>query len=156
MTNDCAVQIVEHCGENEFKVKKEVLKEIYGNERVSNLPLVVLCIAGAARKGKSFMLNFFLDYLVHKEKLPNKAWTLNEKTRLNGFEFQDGEDRTTLGIWAWNHVFIIENSDGKKTAVSLVSAKPPYSNLNSTSCRLIPREPSIKVLLMRTAQPSLQ
>jgi atlastin len=131
MTNDCAVQIVEHYGENNFKVKKEVLKEIYGNERVSNLPLVVLCIAGAARKGKSFMLNFFLDYLIHKEKSPKKSWTLNETTRLNGFEFQDGEDRTTLGIWAWNHVFIVENGNGKKVAVSLIDSQGTFDKSTS-------------------------
>uniref|UniRef100_A0A914QHB3 GB1/RHD3-type G domain-containing protein n=1 Tax=Panagrolaimus davidi TaxID=227884 RepID=A0A914QHB3_9BILA len=126
MTKACALQIVEHCGENVFKVKKDNLRKIYGDERVANLPLVVLCIAGAARKGKSFMLNFFVDYLTLKEKFPNKQWILNETTQLNGFEFQDGEDRMTLGMWAWNHVFIIENDEGKKIAVSLIDSQGTF------------------------------
>uniref|UniRef100_A0AC34FIR3 GB1/RHD3-type G domain-containing protein n=1 Tax=Panagrolaimus sp. ES5 TaxID=591445 RepID=A0AC34FIR3_9BILA len=117
--NDCAVQIIEHLSNTQFRAKKEELQKIYGDKRVSDLPLVVLCIAGAARKGKSFMLNFFLDYLIHKEKYPTKPWQINDATSLAGFEFRDGEDRTTLGIWAWNHVFIIEQGDGTKVGVSL-------------------------------------
>uniref|UniRef100_A0AC35G7Z3 GB1/RHD3-type G domain-containing protein n=1 Tax=Panagrolaimus sp. PS1159 TaxID=55785 RepID=A0AC35G7Z3_9BILA len=112
-------------------VKIEAVKKIYGDERVLNLPLVALCIAGAARKGKSFMLNFFLDYLIHKEKFPNKQWALNETTRLNGFEFQEGEDRLTLGIWAWNHIFVIENRDGKKVGVSLIDSQGTFDRHTS-------------------------
>lgn len=118
-----AVQIIELHSNSEFRANKKVLLEIYSDEKVADLPLIVLCIAGAARKGKSFILNFFLDYLIHKENNPNEPWKLNDNTRLAGFEFQEGEDPTTMGIWAWNHVFIIEQSNGKKVGITLVCLK---------------------------------
>uniref|UniRef100_A0A914QTQ1 GB1/RHD3-type G domain-containing protein n=1 Tax=Panagrolaimus davidi TaxID=227884 RepID=A0A914QTQ1_9BILA len=123
-----AVQIIEHLSKNQFKVDESSVKKIYGNERIADFPLVVLCIAGNARKGKSFLLNFFLDYLIHKEQNPDKEWTLNDKTKLAGFEFREGEDRTTMGIWAWNHIFVIEQNNGKKVAVSLIDSQGTFDN----------------------------
>lgn len=115
-----AVQIIKHESDSSFKADENLIQKIFGNERVASLPLVVLCIAGAARKGKSFILNFFLDYLNYKEKNPRGEWTLNENTRLVGFQFCEGDERTTLGIWCWNHVFVIEQNNGQKVAVTLV------------------------------------
>uniref|UniRef100_A0A914QSQ0 GB1/RHD3-type G domain-containing protein n=1 Tax=Panagrolaimus davidi TaxID=227884 RepID=A0A914QSQ0_9BILA len=130
-TQNRAVQIVEHLSNNEFRANKKLLDEIYGDPRVADLPLVVLCIAGAARKGKSFILNFFLDYLIHKEQHPSEPWELNDDTRLAGFEFRDGEDPTTLGIWAWNHIFVIEQEDGQKVAVSLIDSQGTFDDNTS-------------------------
>uniref|UniRef100_A0AC34FH59 Guanylate-binding protein N-terminal domain-containing protein n=1 Tax=Panagrolaimus sp. ES5 TaxID=591445 RepID=A0AC34FH59_9BILA len=128
-----ASQIVEYVKDDsqdkgEFIVKEEAIKKIFGNERVADLPLVALCIAGAGREGKSFILNFFLDYLRHKEKNPNEPWKVNEKTLLNGFEFRGGDIATTKGIWALNHIFVIEQDDGKKVAVSLIDSQGIYDN----------------------------
>uniref|UniRef100_A0A914PH65 GB1/RHD3-type G domain-containing protein n=1 Tax=Panagrolaimus davidi TaxID=227884 RepID=A0A914PH65_9BILA len=130
-TQNRAVQIIEHLSNNGFRANKKLLDEIYGDPRVADLPLVVLCIAGAARNGKSFIMNFFLDYLIHKEKDPSKAWELNDDTRLAGFEFRDGEDPTTLGIWAWNHIFVIEQDNGKKVAVSLIDSQGTFDKYTS-------------------------
>uniref|UniRef100_A0AC34GRZ4 Guanylate-binding protein N-terminal domain-containing protein n=1 Tax=Panagrolaimus sp. ES5 TaxID=591445 RepID=A0AC34GRZ4_9BILA len=116
-TNDCAIQIIEHLSNTHFRAKKEELQKIYGDKRVADLPLVVLCIAGAARKGK--------------KKYPTKPWQINDATSLTGFEFRDGEDRTTLGIWAWNHIFIIEQEDGSKVAVSLIDSQGTFDNNTS-------------------------
>uniref|UniRef100_A0AC34GWZ5 GB1/RHD3-type G domain-containing protein n=1 Tax=Panagrolaimus sp. ES5 TaxID=591445 RepID=A0AC34GWZ5_9BILA len=125
------VQIIEHVSPGKFEAKKEELQEIYGNERVADIPLIVLCIAGAARQGKSFMLNFFLDYLYQMEKDPNQPWQINDATSLSGFEFRDGEDRTTVGIWIWNHIFIIQQEDGTKVAVSLIDSQGTFDNSTS-------------------------
>uniref|UniRef100_A0AC34FYA5 GB1/RHD3-type G domain-containing protein n=1 Tax=Panagrolaimus sp. ES5 TaxID=591445 RepID=A0AC34FYA5_9BILA len=121
MNQNYAVQIVEYVSEGRFRPKNAVIEAIFGDKRVKNLPLVVKCIAGAARKGKSFILNFFLSYFNHLEMNPNVPWQLDENTKLEGFEFQEGMKRTTVGIWAWNHIFVVKQSDGSEIAVCLVS-----------------------------------
>uniref|UniRef100_A0A914Y443 GB1/RHD3-type G domain-containing protein n=1 Tax=Panagrolaimus superbus TaxID=310955 RepID=A0A914Y443_9BILA len=65
---------------------------------------------------------------MHKEQHPNEPWQLTQTTKLAGFEFREGEDRTTLGIWAWNRVFIIQQNDGKKVAVSLIDSQGTFDN----------------------------
>lgn len=59
-----AVQVIE--GEetgNGFKLNKEGLKEVLFHPDVENRPVVVVSVAGAFRKGKSFLLDFMLRYL---------------------------------------------------------------------------------------------
>uniref|UniRef100_A0A914P4T1 GB1/RHD3-type G domain-containing protein n=1 Tax=Panagrolaimus davidi TaxID=227884 RepID=A0A914P4T1_9BILA len=137
-SEDRAVQIIKLESNAEFRAKKSVLLEIYNDERVADLPLVVVCIAGAARKGKSFILNFFLDYLNHMEKHPTETWVLNDNTKLTGFEFQEGEDPTTMGIWAWSHVFVIEQENGRKICFTLIDSQGTFDkNTGFKTCSTI-------------------
>ena len=50
-----------------FKLDEEALKQILLSDEVANRPVVVISVAGAFRKGKSFLLDFFLRYLNHRE-----------------------------------------------------------------------------------------
>ena len=59
-----AVQIIvgEESGSG-FKLNMEGLKEVLFHPEVENRPVVIVSVAGAFRKGKSFLLDFMLRYL---------------------------------------------------------------------------------------------
>lgn len=46
-----------------LKLNQENLERVMLNPDVKNNPVVIVSIAGALRKGKSFLLGFFLKYL---------------------------------------------------------------------------------------------
>ena len=59
-----AVQIIE--GEESgtgFKLNTEGLRQVLFHPDVENRPVVIVSVAGAFRKGKSFLLDFMLRYL---------------------------------------------------------------------------------------------
>lgn len=49
--------------EPKYKLNEELLKSILMDEKIKDLPVAVISVAGAYRGGKSFLLNFFLRYL---------------------------------------------------------------------------------------------
>lgn len=57
------VQIVSHAENHSFQLELNNLKQILEIDKIKNRDVVVVSIAGAFRKGKSFLLNFFLRYL---------------------------------------------------------------------------------------------
>jgi atlastin len=46
-----------------FTLNEKALQKILMQESVKDKPVVILAVAGAFRKGKSFILNFFIRYL---------------------------------------------------------------------------------------------
>lgn len=53
--------------EHSFSLNEELLEEVLiSDERFRDKKVVVLSVAGAFRKGKSFLLDFFLRYLDRK------------------------------------------------------------------------------------------
>lgn len=57
-----AVQIIAPIS-HEFQLDVESLKQILESDEIKDRYAVVISIAGALRKGKSFLLNFILKYL---------------------------------------------------------------------------------------------
>ena len=57
------VEIVVAEEEHKFTLNEEALELILCDEEIKDKPVVVLSVAGAFRKGKSFLLDFFLRYL---------------------------------------------------------------------------------------------
>lgn len=68
---------------------------------------MVLSVAGAYRKGKSFLLNFFLRYLHWKEDGEKTADWLGDGP-LKGFSWKGGSERDTNGILIWSKPFVLK------------------------------------------------
>lgn len=58
-----SLQIVNVSDEHSFELIEENLVSLLGRDDVKDKPVVVVSVAGAFRKGKSFLLNFFIRYL---------------------------------------------------------------------------------------------
>ena len=64
--------------EHSFTLNEELLEEVLiSDERIRDKKVVVISVAGAFRKGKSFLLDFFLRYL------DRKVWHLQSVNKNN-------------------------------------------------------------------------
>ena len=133
------VQIVEiDEKERTFKLNEESLNRILSsNGDVKDLPVCVISVAGAFRKGKSFMLNFFLRYLNRKND--DEDWITSDcdenpkgiSEPLEGFHWRGGSERDTSGILMWSNVFTSHGVDGKQIAIVLLDTQGAFDS-NST------------------------
>ena len=60
------IQIVQACEDHTFELDMEALKEVLLSKQVINKKVVILSVAGAFRKGKSFLLDYFIRFLSNK------------------------------------------------------------------------------------------
>lgn len=72
------VQIVLANPDHSFELDEDALAQILHQDEIKDRSVVVVSVAGAFRKGKSFLLDFFLRYMnskvsVHTEKEKNTA-----------------------------------------------------------------------------------
>lgn len=58
-----AIQIIEPTDDHSFVLKIEALEPILNAKHIRDRQVVVVSVAGALRQGKSFLLNFYLQYL---------------------------------------------------------------------------------------------
>ncbi|KAK8762906.1 hypothetical protein V5799_034483 [Amblyomma americanum] len=94
-----AVLILQVTSEKTIELNEDALTGILMADDVKDLPVVVISIAGAFRKGKSFILNFFLRYLRNGCK---DDWLGDPTAPLEGFHWHRGYESDTKGIWVWH------------------------------------------------------
>ena len=85
---DRPVQIVKIDDESEthnFILDEEALNEILNKDNIRDKPICIISVAGAFRKGKSFLLNFMLRYL---ESQGTEQWLAEQDTDLTGFHWR--------------------------------------------------------------------
>ncbi|XP_075740706.1 atlastin-3-like isoform X2 [Rhipicephalus microplus] len=99
------------------------------DERIKDHPVVVIAVAGAFRKGKSFLLCFLLRYL---RNIGRADWLGDPNAPLEGFKWQAGSQCQTTGILLWNEVFLVENSRGEKLAVVLMDTQGTFDCKSAT------------------------
>lgn len=100
------LQIVEIDENQKLKLVEENFKKIEISSEYNDCKVCILSVAGAFRKGKSFLLNllvlFFLNNGLNDDDWVNKAFD-NIKGKENSyFKWSGGVDRITSGIWIWN------------------------------------------------------
>lgn len=124
---------------HELKLNEDNLKKIMLHPDVANNAVMIVAIAGALRKGKSFLLDFFIKYL---EAQMSANW-LGDDDEIKGFQWRNGTAIVTYGIQIWSKPFMFENKDGKKVAVLLMdtqgifdcrSTKQDGANIFTLSC----------------------
>lgn len=115
MSSDQPVQIVTRDPvTKKFVLDHDALEKILTTDDVYNANIVVISIAGAFRKGKSFLLGFFLRYLNAKYIENRDDWLGDENTSLSGFAWRGGYRRHTTGIWIWSKIFTKTLANGEK------------------------------------------
>jgi len=126
-----AVQIVKIDDESEthkFFLDEEALNEILNRDNIREKPICIISVAGAFRKGKSFLLNFMLRYL---KSGGSEDWLGPEGSDLEGFHWRGGMERDTTGILMWDEIFLVETPSGREVAVALVDTQGSFDK-NST------------------------
>lgn len=110
-----------------LELKIENLEKIMFHPDVKGNPVVIISIAGSFRKGKSFLLGFFLKCL---ETQSRDNW-LSTDDIIKGFEWQGGTERVTSGIHIWSKPFICENQNKETVAVLLMDTQGVFDNDSS-------------------------
>jgi hypothetical protein len=88
------ITIVTPTDDHEFVLDEDALREVLFNPAIKDKHVVVLSVAGAFRKGKSFLLDFFLRYL---RSNGSEDWLGPRDDPLTGFSWRGGMDRDTTG-----------------------------------------------------------
>ncbi|XP_002730796.1 atlastin-2-like [Saccoglossus kowalevskii] len=122
------IQIVQTDADNHtFLLDEEALESVLLQDHVRNKKVVVLSVAGAFRKGKSFLLDFILRYL-HRGGQNGNDWLGNDDEILAGFPWRGGSERDTTGILIWSEVFVCPGPDGQEVAVILMDTQGAFDS----------------------------
>ncbi|CAK9293727.1 unnamed protein product [Gordionus sp. m RMFG-2023] len=124
------LQIISVHDVHKFELNEELLKTILFNEKVKNKKVVVVSIAGAFRKGKSFLLNLFLKYLnISPQNASTGKW-LDDKSHepLTGFLWRGGSERETTGILMWSEPFIRKLPNGEEVVILLMDTQGAFDS----------------------------
>ncbi|XP_068088400.1 atlastin-2 isoform X1 [Hyperolius riggenbachi] len=125
MDKPCPIQIVlAHEDDHNFELDEKALERILMQEHIRDLNVVVVSVAGAFRKGKSFLLDFMLRFMYSQ----SSSWIGGNNDPLTGFTWRGGCERETTGIQIWSEVFIIEKPDGSKVAVLLMDTQGAFDS----------------------------
>lgn len=124
------VQIVLAHPDHTFELNEEALTEILLQDDVKDRSVVVVSVAGAFRKGKSFLLDFFLRYMNCKYDNNNEtdSWLGKDDEPLSGFSWKGGSERDTTGILMWSKVFLATLETGEKVAIILMDTQGAFDS----------------------------
>uniref|UniRef100_A0A667Z6R0 Atlastin 3 n=1 Tax=Myripristis murdjan TaxID=586833 RepID=A0A667Z6R0_9TELE len=124
------VQIVTVCREDHsFALDTEALGKVLLAPEVRDKHVVVLSVAGAFRKGKSFLLDFMLRYMYRTVSCTDdENWLGEDDEPLTGFSWRGGSEPETTGIQLWSEVFLVPKSDGTEVAVVLMDTQGAFDN----------------------------
>uniref|UniRef100_A0A4W5NPA0 Atlastin GTPase 2 n=1 Tax=Hucho hucho TaxID=62062 RepID=A0A4W5NPA0_9TELE len=124
------IQIVlAHEDDHKFELDTEALEKLLLQEDVRDLNVVVVSVAGAFRKGKSFLLDFMLRYMLNQVRPgQSDSWVGADDEPLTGFSWRGGCERETTGIQVWSQVFVVNKPDGSKVAVLLVDTQGAFDS----------------------------
>ncbi|XP_078337258.1 atlastin-3-like isoform X2 [Crassostrea virginica] len=122
---------------HQLELNENNLKKILLHPEVKDRPVAIVSVAGALRKGKSFLLGFLLKYLQAHERPTGGDW-LTDDDVIDGFEWRGGRHGVTTGILIWSKPFIRVNKYGEKVAVLLMDTQGAFdSSMTVKDCASI-------------------
>ncbi|KII74178.1 Atlastin [Thelohanellus kitauei] len=120
--------------------EKEV-GEILLHDDIKNKPVVIISVAGAFRKGKSFLLNFFVRFLTYVSLhgfTNTQEWLGDSEQPLSGFPWRGGSERETTGILLWAQPFVLKHANGDEIVVLLMDTQGAFDSTSSVKdCAII-------------------
>ncbi|XP_077477980.1 atlastin-1 isoform X4 [Stigmatopora argus] len=119
------VQVLLVKDDHSFQLDEAALARILLAEEVRDREVVAISVAGAFRKGKSFLMDFMLRY-VYKQGADD--WLGQKEEPLTGFSWRGGSERETTGIQIWSEVFLVDRPDGTKVAVLLMDTQGTFDS----------------------------
>lgn len=129
------VQIVDITKEHKFVLNEENLQAVLNHPKARMKKVCVVSVAGAFRKGKSFLLDFFLRYLTRlgQHTIVNSGdWLGLDAEPLTGFHWKGGSERDTTGILMWSEPFIVKrnnnNNSSEEVAVLLMDTQGAFDS----------------------------
>ncbi|XP_046741217.1 atlastin [Diprion similis] len=124
------VQVVLAHPDHTFELDEDALEEILVQDDIKDRSVVVVSVAGAFRKGKSFLLDFFLRYMNTKYNLniETDSWLGADEDPLDGFSWRGGSERDTTGILMWSKVFKGTLPSGEKVAIILMDTQGAFDS----------------------------
>lgn len=128
------VQVLIPNEDHTFSLNVAEMEELFLNEAIKDKPAVVITIAGAYRKGKSFILNFFLRFMHQRYNLRNLStddWLGKKDEPLKGFSWRGGSERNTTGLLFWSQPFIATLDSGEEVVIFLMDTQGTFDS-NST------------------------
>ncbi|KAL4710851.1 hypothetical protein ACJJTC_012943 [Scirpophaga incertulas] len=116
--------------DHRFALDEEALSKLLLAEDVRDRAVVVLSVAGAFRKGKSFLLDFFLKYLDHTYNRGEAGdnWMGSEHEPLKGFSWRGGSERDTTGLLLWSQPFKATLPNGEKVVILLMDTQGTFDS----------------------------
>jgi atlastin len=118
--------------DHQFILDEEALESILLRDDIKDRNVVVVSVAGSYRKGKSFIMDFFLRYMkatYHLNLIKEDAhWIGSDDKPLDGFTWRGGSDRDTTGILMWSEVFKATLEDGEKVAIVLLDTQGTFDS----------------------------
>uniref|UniRef100_A0AC34FK79 GB1/RHD3-type G domain-containing protein n=1 Tax=Panagrolaimus sp. ES5 TaxID=591445 RepID=A0AC34FK79_9BILA len=112
-------------------LNEDALAELLLDSRYADKKVSLISVAGAFRKGKSFILNFFLRYLTWREKMDDTTEWLTSEEKLEGFSWRGGADRDTNGMLIWSRPFLIKDRNGEEIVVLLMDTQGAFDTLST-------------------------
>ncbi|XP_045776497.1 atlastin-like isoform X1 [Maniola jurtina] len=123
------IQVVTPGPEHTFVLDEEELESLLLRDDVKDCSIVVISVAGAFRKGKSFLLDFFLRYMHHRYNLGGSGdWLGSEDEPLQGFGWRGGSERDTTGLLLWSQPFKTTLENGEKVVVYLMDTQGTFDS----------------------------
>ncbi|CAJ0956295.1 unnamed protein product [Ranitomeya imitator] len=119
------VQVLVVKDDHSFELDEGALNRILLSEDVRDKEVVAVSVAGAFRKGKSFLMDFMLRYMYKTEPVD---WLGDYNAPLSGFSWRGGSERETTGIQIWSEIFLVDKPDGKKVAVLLMDTQGTFDS----------------------------
>ncbi|CAL4079710.1 unnamed protein product [Meganyctiphanes norvegica] len=111
-----------------FELQEAELEKVLLDPRIADKHVCVLAVAGAFRKGKSFLLDFLLRFMNAQQSTD----FLNDTDKpLTGFKWRQGSKRETTGVLIWSEPFLVKRKSGEEIAVVLMDTQGTFDTQSS-------------------------